>query len=170
MRPRGTEYTSWKGAFFYRIWDTLSILNLFYYKLSELKAMSMGFTGHLQNGWHNNYNKSTRSFFETAFALIALKKIPSYSWQEFLKLWVQMKVNKTKFERKLYEDHLWENKTMEALKKTFSLIWDFLLCYFFWAFFQFKLLYMWALSSLLFSAEACVRRLGRKKKTARGAR
>ena len=43
----------------------------------------------------------------------------------------------------------WENKTVEALKKTFSLIWDFLLCYFFWAFFQFKLLYMWALSSLL---------------------
>ena len=26
------------------------------------------------------------ALFETAFVLIALKKIPSYSWQEFLKL------------------------------------------------------------------------------------
>ena len=36
-----------------------------------------------------------------------------------------------------------------SFKKTFSLIWDFLLCYFFWAFFQLKLLCMWVLSSLL---------------------
>ena len=35
--------------------------------------MSMDFTGHFQNGWRNNYNKS--SYFKTAFALNALKKI-----------------------------------------------------------------------------------------------